>query len=422
MEFMEKCGTRLAASAGAARLACMTRTRAPWCLPVIVFVLGVTWRPATAEIRSLRFDDPVGDALSVPGMGMGMGMGGDIAQLEVLYSTETGDYQATFIAAPGASFSGVASFSFDLAVESEGIIDSIFGDGSWRNLSVPVERFLLEGNAEVLLDLPVGLKVFAAYCREAESEGDFCETSKLRQLASGLLVDDFAPGTSALIAAAPPVPPPALLRIAFNGVFVHCDNFNGPNTCAAGPFAALADTTFSGEIIFPSSGVDSWPDEPEFGWYEFGGLARMSLNAVGDAYDLTDAAVEVVVRNCRGALFCAPKDDYVWFLASAGNIGFELVLARPRPPFLEDAIPTVPVLASLSPGFYVYTLDYMSFIRTDVFTVPSSISFTISALPSVPSTIPIPSFSSLAAAALAFLLVSIGIAVHSPRVQSRRKS
>lgn len=175
-------------------------------------------------------------------------------------------------------------------------------------------------------------------------------------------------------------------RIQFAGIFDQCAGEN----CDSTGLSALAGTAFTGEFVFPDTGVDLLPGDPELGIYAFSSLvSHFQFDSEVDAFDVSGPVpVTVGVHNCIGAT-CAYSDDVVTFTAEIFDFTYDLSLVN-YGPVLElltsDAIPALDVLQILAakPFFGISNQDFSADLLAGWDSEPDPLTASVSAVPAPP--------------------------------------
>lgn len=177
-------------------------------------------------------------------------------------------------------------------------------------------------------------------------------------------------------------------RVQFAGAF---DAYCYGSGCAGSGLEALAGTAFSGEFVFPDSGVDLAPGDPELGVYDFASLVgTFRFDSVVDAFDVSgQVPVTVGVLNCNGDA-CAYSDDLVTLSAEFGGFNYDMSLVNYGPVLdllTSDAIPPLDILQSLAahPFFSVSNQDYSAYVEALWVSGPDPLTASVTAVPAPPA-------------------------------------
>ena len=368
--------------------------------------LLVAAAPVPAEIRTMVFEDPQGDAIIDPDAS------GDLARLTVRYSTDTEDYQIIADAHAGAGFTNGVELRTSLAIAGASGAWGIFlRDRQSSSLPSPQQQLWFAGTDDALLDLDVGQVVRAGSC---DRLGLDCEESGLWVGTADRIIDAVDLANQALVTVEPTAPFEPM-RIRFQGKFVTCP----AEACQGDTLLALSDETFSGEIVLPSAGVYDTQGNPEWGAYEFGDDAYMTFDSAVEAHRFERLPVRILVHNCFESP-CPFKSDWLRISASHAGRSYGLYLGAPKPPFLEPTLPSRAMLETLYPYFAVEAVDYSEYISTETAQFPSPMNVTFEPLAAAPVPKPIPALPGVLTAMLASLVGGLGWRALRHRARSDR--
>lgn len=177
----------------------------------------------------------------------------------------------------------------------------------------------------------------------------------------------------------------AQIQIEFSGEFATCSEFS--LSCALdNPLRNLINTSFSGVIRFPDTGVDLLPDDDEKGRYMFAAPAYMSVTTAIPEFNLEEfGPIVLFVSNCIGNA-CAFNEDVFSVFATKGDYLYNFSSGAIRPPLETDELPSEARLRDGSfPSFSIISSDFEHHINIDIVN-----NRTISPLNVSISSIPIP--------------------------------
>ena len=188
----------------------------------------------------------------------------------------------------------------------------------------------------------------------------------------------------------------ASFSVEFAGTIGNCGG------ACNGILGDLVGTGFSGQFVFPDTGIDLRPADPLLGIYSFGtGAGYFNFDSEIDEFDeISTSPIQVQVRDCDPVLGCSlVNSDVVWISHDNGTFRYDLSLnlyPSGDHAFSGDAIPSLLVLQALADdpapytapqlGFSIFTSDWDDGVDTYSIVPPGSLTVTVSAIP-LPATV-----------------------------------